>query len=249
MGASDCTPSQPGTLGPPNSSLRPGKIRGCERGASDGSLRPEQGRGAGAARAHPRPRTGERRGARRPPSNRRPAIKNKTSARRHSDHDNSGRARVAKTSARARSRVGELGAPPASEHPGPPGVGQGPPNPAEPTLPRPRKKLAEALLPRSGKGDRGTDLTRRSPAGMRTTPAGTPPGPWSLSAPPSFRPPGKGQWEEVGAGCSAQERPLHQARARPLGARPRPARGAIPLVRRGHVLLSAWESSFTSSRY
>lgn len=29
----------------------------------------------------------------------------------------------------------------------------------------------------------------------------------------------------------------------------RPARGAIPLVRRGHVLLSAWESSFTSSRY
>lgn len=26
----------------------------------------------------------------------------------------------------------------------------------------------------------------------------------------------------------------------------RPARGAIPLVRRGHVLLSAWESSFTS---
>lgn len=43
-----------------------------------------------------------------------------------------------------RASVGELGAPRALEHPGPPGVGQGPPNPARPTLPRPRRKTGRS---------------------------------------------------------------------------------------------------------
>lgn len=85
---------------------------------------------------------------------------------------------------------------------------------------------------------------------MRSALAWIPPGPWSLSTPPSLQPPEEGRREEVGAGCSVRERPFRADQAPGGTAAPRPQGDPPhPRVRHGHVLLSAWESSFTSSRY